>query len=229
MQKFFVVIATAYAAFLDFAMGSFIASVAGLIAHLPVESLIPAAFIGGLLALIPDLDCLALYFYWGRGGAPSHHLWISHRPLIVIPLMTAAGFWLGGSFWAWTAGLCVFWHYLHDTQGLGDGGIAWLWPFSRKFIALWPPFQLTDPLLDETITRPDKEAHNRWLFETYLEDSGRGHGEFFFGYMLLSITASLIIVADIENFLPIFCVLAAVIILKILTGVAYHLHKKSRA
>jgi len=118
---------------LDLAMGAFIVFVGSKVSEHDVS--VYHYGIGALLAALPDLDVLYMFLRWGRVYG-DHHQYLTHRPIIGISAALLIGMVLGGAFWAVTACACMLWHYIHDTKGLGGGGIAWLWPFSRLYYSL---------------------------------------------------------------------------------------------
>ena len=123
---------SAMAAFLDWSVGMFVVYIGSLL--FDFDPSIPRYVVGGLLALAPDFDVL---YALAKKGMPSdmHHEILTHRPLVILPVATLVGFGVGGAFWATIVFLCLLCHYLHDTEGLGGGGIAWFWPFSRKYFS----------------------------------------------------------------------------------------------
>ena len=111
----------------------------------------------------------------------DHHQFITHRPLFGIALSSMLGFFLGGLFWAIVATLCIAWHYLHDTEGFGGGGIAWFWPFSQLY---YSPFRIVS----------QKESlmaqHEEWLETTWLVPSKTSVVEIAIGSVFLGIVST---------------------------------------
>ena len=66
--------------------------------------------LGAFLGIAPDLDLIAAFF---QKKCTGHHEYLTHRPIIGIPLAICLGWLFGGSFWAWTAGMIIVFHYLH--------------------------------------------------------------------------------------------------------------------
>lgn len=90
--------------------------------------------IGGILGIAPDVDIVYMFIRKGEVYT-DHHQFISHRPTLGITSAVLIGWILGGAYWSVTAAVCMFWHYLHDTDGFGGGGLAWLWPFSNYYLS----------------------------------------------------------------------------------------------
>ncbi len=154
---------------LDFAMGVLIlSSVAALMAY-------PIAlwqFLLGVLAFVPDIDIALLLLIGRKDLVPFHHTLITHRPLVVIPLITAIAWYFFGPFWTVVTFVCLTYHFLHDTKGFGGAGIMWFWPFSKKEWSLRGAEESTqhlNPQLDDWL------AHE-WLrpSETSLREIGIG-------------------------------------------------------
>ncbi len=130
-MRFWTFASLGFAGILDLAVGALIVHLlSGYFAH-PLEWW--QYIIGALLGASPDID---LFYAFFKKQASGHHEYLTHRPALGIPLATAVGWILGGEFWAVASCIGVFWHYLHDTEGflgLAEGGLAWFWPFSRKY------------------------------------------------------------------------------------------------
>lgn len=121
------------AGYLDMCVGLFLTLCVAYLLNMPLSA---GHYIGGMtLAVLPDFDLLFLYFI-KRQTTGNHHELLSHRPLFTLPLATAIAYKLGGSFWGLLAGCALLWHFIHDTEGFGGGGIAWIWPFSKKYYSL---------------------------------------------------------------------------------------------
>ncbi|MBI4709166.1 MAG: metal-dependent hydrolase [Candidatus Portnoybacteria bacterium] len=119
-------IAAFFVALLDLSMGAAIFFLAAKITGHNISVL--GYIFGALLAVAPDIDLLS-YLKKEHG---RHHDQLIHRPAFAIPAGVFIGWIAGGPFWACVAGLCLFVHFLHDTQT----GIAWLWPFSLEYKSL---------------------------------------------------------------------------------------------
>lgn len=211
-MKFFLLVASGLAPLLDFSVGSFIVITAGYITG--KQMTLWHYIAGGLLALGPDYDIVYLYSTgWRRKNTPMphHHCLISHRPLVVIPIVVFAGYALGGTIWAWIAGLCFFEHYLHDSKGFFGGGIAWFWPFSKEFISVWPLFR-AHQLPPERIEY-SREVHNRWLIKNYLRPSQQSLWEFSLAFLIVSTMTTAYLRLPLWSILVLFCVFWGVIYL----------------
>jgi hypothetical protein len=153
--KFLLLAANAMAAFMDFGVGCLLATL--VIRSLDLTIAWPYALIGGLLALIPDLD-LVPSVIMGRSARFDHRQTPFHRPLLVLPIVTLLGFLFGGIAWASIAFLCVLWHYLHDTNFVDTSyGIAWLWPFSDQYWSVWGSYMGQSDM-----------GHHQWLAHYWL-------------------------------------------------------------
>jgi len=125
--------ATGMAAFLDFSIGTLIVFTAG--SATGVEIQVWHIAIGGILALLPDFDLIVralLLWLTGRRYEGDHRASVMHAPLIMLPTCTLLGWFLGGSFWAMTTFLCLFYHYVHDSRIFSVGDINWLWPLTNR-------------------------------------------------------------------------------------------------
>lgn len=212
MQKCIFLGANMMAAFLDFAVGCFIVSCHIMILVLffpqsPTGSNIwftmhilwgfPDVFVplfvltaGGLLALLPDLLDFA-YPLLIKGGVSddyNHRETLAHKPLVVLPVAIAIAWILGdilwaGNFWAITAGLCVTWHYLHDTWPLSGGAIKWLWPFSNRYIS-WRGFEKVDTKIT---------PYSEWMQKNWFVPSRLSRTEIFIGSVLFSASVSVLL------------------------------------
>jgi LexA-binding, inner membrane-associated putative hydrolase len=160
VDKLFILSANALAAFMDFGIGT---AIAALVAYSYDVSL-PwyLLFFGGILALVPDFDLVPSVF---RGISPTfdHRQTPFHRPLLVLPLVVVIAYQLGGEMWLMIASICVFGHYLHDTNFIGTSyGLAWFWPFSKQY---WSIFGSYEPEL------PKIGYHHEWLKQNWLQPS----------------------------------------------------------
>ena len=181
-MKILYLFRNALVAFLDFSAGIFIVSAGSLIAGR--ESSIVYYIIGGALALAPDFD--VFYMYLKRGKIyGDHHQYFTHRPMVGLPLAALIGFAIGGLFWGVMTIICIFWHYIHDTEGpTGGGGIAWFWPFSEKYRSPWKTSSPEKSLSGQAIGRQDKLLDSEWL-----APSAKSVSELATGTMLFSVAA----------------------------------------
>lgn len=151
---------TDFAVLLDFSVGVFIVYVSGRIfMH---EVILFQYFIGGFLGLAPDFDVIYMYARYGK-FVDGHHQYLAHRPLIGIGFAALIGWLLGGPFWALVASCCLLWHYIHDTEGFSGSGIAWFWPFSKRY---YSPFRIVNP--EDSLSGQNRDKHNDWLDTTFL-------------------------------------------------------------
>jgi hypothetical protein len=151
-------LANGMAAYLDFTIGCLLVVLLAGAFH--VELLWWQVLIGGLLALLPDID-IAPTLLLGKSPRFDHRQTIFHRPLPILAAVAALGYWLGAAFWASAAVCLVFYHYLHDIDWNGNRyGVAWFWPFSEHF---WGPYGRFMP--------PNNLSHETWLKDTWLQPS----------------------------------------------------------
>jgi hypothetical protein len=170
----------ALAAFMDFGIGTAVA--AGVAALYGVSLSWYLVFLGGILSLIPDFDLVPSVI---RGISPSfdHRQTLFHRPLLILPLTIATAYLFGGSMWAIITGVCVFGHYIHDTNFVGtDYGIAWCWPFSHQYWSLSGSFT------------PELHigSHHEWLHQNWLRPSFISVREITIGLLGVGIALELI-------------------------------------
>lgn len=143
--------ANALAAVMDFGVGAMIA--VSVSSYFGSEILPWTFFIGGCLALLPDLD-LVPNVISGRSASFDHHKTLFHRPLVLIPAASLLAFVLAGPTWALIAAVCVAYHYLHDTGWVSKStGISWFWPFSERFWSWRGAYEAT----------PNVPHHHAWL------------------------------------------------------------------
>lgn len=181
-MKFFLLVATGLAALLDFSMGASI--VFAVYKFLGIKPELWHYFVGGLLALGPDFDFLYFLITSRKDKSRQqihHHAFIPHRPIVMIPLVVVAAYFFGGTIWAQITGLCFFWHYLHDTKGLGGSNMAWLWPFIKKPISLWPL-----GIERNAYSMESMEDHHQWLIENYIELNRQSCFGLIFSFVVLA-------------------------------------------
>jgi len=162
LQKFLYLEAYALAGFMDFGVGVLVAYV---FAHVwMIEVTWGVLTLGGFLALLPDLDIVpgillnTLFPNRRHINISSHHLWVSHRPLVMLPASFTLGALLAGSFGGILALICVSYHFLHDS--LFGGDLNLYWPFGHD----------AKPLMsgEEWIERYWMQPSVRSLLETLL-------------------------------------------------------------
>lgn len=144
--------------------------------------------IGAFLGASPDIDLVAAFI---KKNPTSHHEYLTHRPIFGISFAAFLGWIVGGEFWAWCAGLCVFWHYLHDTEGflsLTDNGIAWLWPVSKKYWGMRGG-RIVGKSFEEFEAEEDKKFE---IYDKFLMPTRRALTEFIvFSILLVAILGDL--------------------------------------
>lgn len=121
----------------DLANGIFI--VVWLSERFGVELSILAVFVAIAMSVSPDAD-----FLIGRHDE-------SHKPIPFVGtlLFLAALTWPTFGFWFLLWALCALAHFVHDSIGDDNaGGVAWLWPFNKKF---WT-FLLSNHLLTKFLS-----------------------------------------------------------------------------
>ena len=180
-MRLYSLIGNALAAFLDFSAGVFVICLVALALGYRAD---PAAYIiGGILGMAPDFDVFYMFFKKKRVYG-DHHQFITHRPVFGIALSSLFGLLLGGDFWVIAAPSCLFWHYLHDTEGFGGGGVAWFWPLSKQY---YSPFRIASP--EKSLMGQNQDRHDNWLEATWLVPSKKSVTEIAIGSALLGIVA----------------------------------------
>lgn len=151
MKRLLGLSVTAMAAFMDVAVGALIAALVA--KAMGIEPSLVMLVVGSIFALLPDFDIVVPLLIKDNFGY-DHHGTILHRPIIMVPMVAACTYILGGPYWGTAATLCVLWHYIHDTWPLNVSGIAWFWPLSDKYVS--------PRGFDEPVDMP----HTQWR-ETY--------------------------------------------------------------
>ncbi len=172
------------AGFLDFAIGIFVVAMLSSVWGIELSPWV--LVVGGIAAVLPDFD--VIWFLVSK-GKPSgdHHQSIFHRPLVMIPVVGLLALIAGGDFWCAAISVCLFWHYLHDTRGFGGGGIAWFWPFSRKY---WSLTGGQEP--ESSIMATSESGHVEWINTVWLRPSRICVRHTVTGSLLLGIALSLV-------------------------------------
>jgi len=152
MRRILYLYANLLAGFFDVSVGMLIAAV--IETKFGISIAWRHLLIGGILAVLPDFDIvLPILFHTVQG---DHHQTIFHRPIVLLPVSILIGYAFGGFLWALITGVCVLFHYIHDTVG----GIAWLWPFSGKYVTF------------RGLENPSPEInHDTWIWENWLQPS----------------------------------------------------------
>ena len=164
MKLLLYIIGCAFFALLDLSVGAFVIHIVGLASGEFFNAY--QYLIGSFLAVLPDIDVIYLVFMAAKGTRVNHHELITHRPILVIPICVLVCWAIGGKIWGLIGGVCVLWHYLHDTEDLLGGGIALFWPLSSKYHSIRriiTPEQSTmnithNVALETTTLRPSKKA-----------------------------------------------------------------------
>jgi hypothetical protein len=135
--------------------------------------------LGGILSLIPDFDLVPSVLF-GVSPTFDHRQTLFHRPLLVLPIVIALSYLLGGEMWLVITAICVSGHYLHDTNFIGtEYGIAWFWPFSKQYWSVFGSF---------TPESPESGSHHEWLRKNWLRPSFMSIREIFVGLVGVGIS-----------------------------------------
>jgi hypothetical protein len=178
--------ANGFAATLDWVMGVFLVWTLGQM--WPYELAWHHYALGAFLGILPDLDFIHRALFAKKGeGLTDHHDSLMHRPAFMLTLAAMLGYVFGGEFWAVAAPTPIFVHYLHDTRGLGGGGIGWLWPFSRKHYGISARGILVTKPREASMLWPD---HNQWLEQEYLRPSNRAVTELYLASVMLAMVVA---------------------------------------
>ena len=176
-EKVSILAGNALAAFMDFGIGTAIATFVAQTYGVPLPWYL--VFLGGILSLVPDFD-LVLSVLLGVSPAFDHHQTPFHRPLLVLPIVAVLAYLLGGEMWFLITFICVFGHYLHDTNFIStEYGIAWFWPFSQKYWSVFGSFT-PDPFVSG--------SHYVWLRKNWLRPSCMSLREISIGLVGVSIS-----------------------------------------
>jgi hypothetical protein len=168
--------ANAMAAFLDIGAGAMIALT---VTSLVDTTLTPSLLMVGIIAaLLPDTDIVP-FILLRKPITFDHHQTLWHRPLLLIPVSVAMSFVTLGTVGATIVGCALIWHYLHDTDWIypPTRGIAWLWPFSTKFISWYGTYQ-----------QPQRINHDDHLERRWIAPSLTSVSEVLLGLILFSTT-----------------------------------------
>ncbi len=97
-----------------------------------IELSFQLAALGIFFSLLPDFDVLIALFTQRKEkkNKIGNHREIAHFPFVYI-FLTILVFIFTGKIWGTLFGLCVLFHFFHDSIGIG-WGVKWLWPFSDK-------------------------------------------------------------------------------------------------
>lgn len=150
---------------MDLSVGMLIVSMVGFYSGIEMPLFIYV--VGALLAIVPDVDLLGEIFKAKDLKGWDHHQTLTHRPIIMLPVFTVLGALVGflsGNIvlYASVFFLCVFWHYIHDTKEFGGGGIAWFWPYSKKY------WSFTSVELPEDSEMGKHESYQMWIHPSAL-------------------------------------------------------------
>ena len=192
---------SAYVAFFDFSVGAFAVFVLSRL--FKVDPSVGKYLLGGILGLVPDFDVLYMYVRRGR-VYDNHHELLTHRPLIMVPLLFLLAGFLGGLFWASVAATCLLLHYIHDSQGWG-GGLGWLWPFSSRYYSFKGSIEKEKSRIER-----NKGKHNEWLAATWLTPTPQSVTEVCIGALLLGISLDDLFSWRIAVGLPFLSIVGAV-------------------
>jgi hypothetical protein len=109
------------------------------------------------------------------GKVQGPHRELTHFPLSFIPVLAIVYYYFD-PVWFWLFSFGIFFHFLHDSIGMG-WGIKWFWPFSRRsyklfsekdgrlfsknFVASWSPEELKPAI--------EKYGDDDWFRNFYIK------------------------------------------------------------
>ena len=146
--------------YLDLCVGSFIAMIVAKIVGVDVG--LQHLLAGALLAVSPDID-IPLIILFRKKEIIDHHETITHNPLFMVPTMTCLTWYFWGPMWASIAVLCVLWHFIHDSEGVNEGSLAWFKPFTNLHWTPLKPLVLSEPKKNEFVGGYASLLHKYWL------------------------------------------------------------------
>jgi hypothetical protein len=162
-----------------------------------------------MFAVLPDFDQILPILL--NTFSKNHHQTLFHRPIIVVPTAIAIGWVIGGTMWAVIASICILMHFVHDTHGFSDDGIAWLWPFSEKYWSL----QGSEDQHAHSI------EHRTWIRENWQRPSMRSIAEIALSSLAVSAAFWMMSRSALEGTLLFASVWCAAYILWDLSSVAF--------
>lgn len=120
--------------FLDFGIGLLVAVLASYLFDIPLTSSL--VLFSTACAVLPDADFL--YYFPKRNDTKydHNHRGLIHYPLIYLPVGTITCWILLGTSWASIFFISSFFHFVHDSVGIG-WGIRWLYPLSKNNYAFF--------------------------------------------------------------------------------------------
>ncbi|MDD4989036.1 MAG: metal-dependent hydrolase [Candidatus Pacebacteria bacterium] len=129
--------------FLDIGVG-ILASL--FVAHLYGLGLSLAFILGGIFfSLLMDADFVIHFAKGGTYNTGYRHRNLLHYPLLYIPIgMVVIGFF--NHSWAILFAICSFFHFVHDSIGVG-WDVQWLYPFDNRHFTLF--YRYTSPIKEK--------------------------------------------------------------------------------
>lgn len=124
--------------------------------------------IGGLLALVPDLDVFLIktkkyqHYY--------HHYSPFHYPLLMLPIGFVASCLIMGLIWGTVTFVALLAHLIHDICAK-LGGVVIFWPFSNKLINICGAFNPGQAPVDEFMRQHGSDATDHWTKKYWYKPS----------------------------------------------------------
>ncbi len=183
MKKLYFLIATGMAMFLDLSFGMVFSTVSAKSFDIPIQWWYP--LVGAVLAVLPDFDIvwpILARIFLGKNIEDNHHASVMHWPLVMLPMVTTLGWFIGGWCWATLAFGCITFHYLHDALIMG-------WPAGFVWLTRTKQTPIYDP--SATLTY-DVWIEQKWLQPSKLSTNELATGLCYFGIAIGLVTGSII-------------------------------------
>lgn len=206
-QKLLFLCGVVMAGFLDLAIGTLIATVVGSVMGMPMN--VWNLIIGGFIALAPDIVEMVKSHLKGKNPlANGHHESWDHWPVSMMFYGVALGLVFGGWYWGSVSFLCLLFHYTHDMEFWGSGGIPFFAPIDLRYFAWWRGFY--DPQTS-VMYKPETEL-DPWIQRNWLRPSWMSVREMTFGSLALALSSSMILGFKVGFFLFAFCWIGTVLV-----------------
>lgn len=206
-QKLLFLAGVAMAGFLDFAVGALLAAIVGKMMEIPMN--VWFLIIGGFIGQSPDLVEMAKARLKGKQAlANGHHESWDHWPMFMMVLGTMLGLIVGGLYWGIVSFLCLLFHYTHDMEFWGSGGIPFFAPANFRYFAWWRGFD--DPQTS-AMFRPENEL-DPWIQRNWLRPSWMSVREISVGSIALFTAVSMVMSHEVGFLVFAFCWIGTILV-----------------